>query len=212
MQQYLARARRGAPAAAEMQFVHVDPDSTAYRGQIQDMFDSLHRPALDPQALERHIQLLYGRGYLETLDYRLEQDPAGNYGLDFTALRNSWGPNYLRLGVQMQDDFEGNTIFNAAGRLDLTELNSLGAESGLDLQVGTAPLLGDGVLSAAVERHALFRRPARAGSKQHDIAQVEDGAQVGEYLVRSFDYGLDFGREFGNWGELRFGAQEQRGS
>ena len=75
------------------------------------------------------MQQLYGRGYLEMLDYRVVQDPAGDYGLDFTARRNSWGPNYLRFGVQLQDDFQGNTIFNAAGRLDFTELNSLGAES-----------------------------------------------------------------------------------
>ena len=75
------------------------------------------------------------------LDYRLVQDPLGQFGLDFSARRNSWGPNYLRFGVALQDDFKGQTIFNAAGRLDITELNSLGAEWVSDLQVGTAPLL-----------------------------------------------------------------------
>ena len=48
-------------------------------------------------------------------------------------------PNYLRFGIALQDDFKGKTIFNAAGRLDITELNSLGAELRRGtLQVGTA--------------------------------------------------------------------------
>ena len=29
--------------------------------------------------------------------------------------------------------------------------------------------------------------------------------------MHTFDYGLDFGRQFGNWGEIRVGAQQQQG-
>jgi NTE family protein len=34
---------------------------------------------------------------------------------------------------------------------------------------------------------------------------------VAEYRVRSFGYGLDFGREFGNWGEIRAGLRRVTG-
>jgi NTE family protein len=94
------------------------------------------------------------------LDYRLVQDPLGQFGLDFSARRNSWGPNYLRFGVALEDDFKGQTIFNAAARLDVTEINSLGAEWVWDLQVGTAPLLATELYLPLSNVRTLFRRPA----------------------------------------------------
>ncbi len=208
--QYLASRGAGRQPLPPVKFVSVDPDSTAYQRQIHDMFDRFGGQPLDPQALERQMQLLYGRGYLETLDYRLQQDPQGQYGLDFTALRNSWGPNYLRLGTQMEDDFEGNTSFNAAGRLDVTELNSLGAEWDSVLQVGTAPEVSSEFYQPLSNAAQYFADP-HVDVEQHEVPQVENGQQVGDYLVRSVDSGLDFGRAFANWGEIRIGAQDSIG-
>ena len=199
-----AATRTGMPP---VQFVRVAEDSTAYyRRQIELQFDHFSGHVLDPDAVQQQEELLYGHGILELLDYRLQQDAAGQYGLDFTALRNSWGPNYLRVGVQLQDDFKGNTVFNAAGRLDFTELNSLGAESVWDVQVGTAPLIATEFFQPLSNVTQYFVAPT-VQLEAHDIPQVENGRQVGEYRERSFDYGLAFGREFGNWGEVRVGAQ-----
>ncbi len=202
-------ARAGLP---KVEFLHVDADSALYRRQIQDMFGEFVGSTLDPKALKANIDQLYGRGDLELLDYRLVQEPTtGQSGLDFSAQRNSWGPNYLRFGVSMEDDFKGYTIFNAAGRLDLTELNALGAESRLDLQVGTAPLAGAELYLPLSNITRYFIAP-HLQAEAHNVAQDEDGRQVGWYRVSSFDEGVDFGREFSNWGELRFGLQESRGS
>jgi len=201
-------ARSGLPT---VQFVRVDADSMQYQRQIQDMFGDFVGSTLDPGALKGQIDRLYGRGDLELLDYRLVQDPTGQEGLDFTAQRNSWGPNYLRFGVSMEDDFQGFTIFNAAARLDFTELNSLGAAARLDLQAGTAPLVGTELYLPLSNTTRYFIAP-HLQAEAHNIAQDEDGRQVGWYRVSSFDDGIDFGREFGDWGELRFGAGETRGS
>ncbi len=50
------------------------------------------------------------------------------YGLALTTRRNSWGPNYLRFGLQLQNDFEGNSSFNAAARGTLAEITKYGGE------------------------------------------------------------------------------------
>lgn len=208
---YLAARRAARQPPPPVNFVRVDPDSTAYRRQIHDMFDRFSGHPLDAQALQQQIRLLYGRGYLETLDYQLQPDPARQYGLDFTALRNSWGPNYLRLGLDMQDDFEGDTSFNAAGRLDVTELNSLGAEWDSALQVGTAPLLSTEFYQPLSNVRQYFVDP-HADVGQYEVAQVEGGRHVGEYLVRSVHAGIDLGRALANWGEIRIGAVNDAGS
>ena len=200
--------RSGLP---RVDFVKVQPDSKTYQRQIDDMFGQFVGQNTDPDALEHQVEALYGRGNMEMLDYELEHDPFGHYGLDFSAHRNSWGPNYLRFGVQAQDDFKGQTTFNAAGRLDLTELNSLGAESVWDAQVGTSPLLATELYLPLSNVYRYFLAP-HAQVEAHDIAQVENNRQVGLFRVSSFDYGIDFGREFASWGEARIGALQSDGN
>ena len=198
-------------AMPKIEFVRVEPDSRAYQRPIDDMFSQFEGQPVDPEALKNEVGALYGRGDLEMLDYRLVQDPLGSMGLDFTARRNSWGPNYLRFGISLQDDFKGQTSFNAAGRLDFTELNSLGAESVWDLQVGTSPLLATELYLPLSNVTRYFIAP-HADVEAHDVAQIVDDRQVGQFRVSSVDYGIDFGREFRNWGEVRVGAVESHGS
>jgi NTE family protein len=195
----------------KIEFVRVEPDSKAYQRPIEDMFSQFEGQPVDPDALKDEVGALYGRGDLEMLDYRLVQDPLGSMGLDFTARRNSWGPNYLRFGISLQDDFKGQTSFNAAARLDINELNSLGAESVWDLQVGTAPLLATELYLPLSNVTRYFVAP-HADVEAHDVAQIVDDRQVGQFRVSSVDYGIDFGREFSNWGEMRVGAVESHGS
>ena len=45
-----------------------------------------------------------------------------------------------------------------------------------------------------------------------NVGVLDDQQRVAEYRVRSFDYGVDFGREFGNWGEIRAGVRRDDGS
>jgi NTE family protein len=207
-QQARSELRSGMP---KIEFVRVEPDSKAYQRPIDDMFSQFEGQPVDPDALKAEVGALYGRGDLEMLDYRLVQDPLGSMGLDFTARRNSWGPNYLRFGISLQDDFKGQTSFNAAGRLDFTELNSLGAESVWDLQVGTSPLLATELYLPLSNVTRYFIAP-HADVEAHDVAQIVDDRQVGQFRVSSVDYGIDFGREFSNWGEVRVGTLQSRGS
>jgi NTE family protein len=198
-------------APPKIEFVRVEPDSKSYQRPIEDMFGQFEGRAVDPDALKGEVGALYGRGDLEMLDYRLVRNPLGQFGLDFTARRNSWGPNYLRFGISLQDDFKGQTSFNAAARLDFTELNSLGAESVWDLQVGTAPLLATELFLPLSNVTRYFIAP-HAQLEAHDVAQIVNDRQVGQFRVSSVDYGLDFGREFSNWGELRVGSLNSNGS
>jgi len=202
-------ARRSAPPP--VQFVVADPDSQRYRNQLQQLFRPQVGTPPDALQLESKVTTLYGRGNLELLDYRLVKDEQQRYGLSFTARRNSWGPNYLRLGLSLQDDFAGNSQFNAAARLAFTELNSLGAESVWDLQIGPAPRLATELYLPLSNVNRYFVAP-HLQLEAHDVPQLVSGQQVGTIRVRTFEYGLDVGREFGNWGELRGGVLRTDGT
>ncbi len=205
----------GSPAAAaalpSVQFIATEPGSERYGRLLNAAFaDQLTRP-LDPDALAQRIASIYGQGNLELLDYRVARTPQGATGLIFTARRNSWGPNYLRLGLSLEDDFAGNSTFNAAGRISFTEINPLGAEVVLDLQVGASPRVAAEFYQPWSPLQRYFVAPHLL-AEAHSVPQLLGGQPIGEFRVRSFEYGLDLGREFGNWGELRGGLLDTRGT
>jgi NTE family protein len=200
-----------AGAAVTVQFITAEVGSQRYERLVQTTFsDQLGKP-LDPGLIAQRLAVLYGSGNFEVLDYHLQRSPQGTTGLVFSARRNSWGPNYLRLGLSLQDDFEGNSTFNAAARVSFTELNTLGAEALLDLQVGASPRVAAEFYQPLSLRRSYFIAP-RLQAEAHDVPQLQNGVIIGEYRVRTFEYGLDAGREFGNWGQLRGGVLDSRGS
>ena len=121
-----ARAgHRNAPP--DIAFVTPAAGSERYTDAIDSLFGDQVGKTVDATHLGTRINALYGQGNLEIFDYRVVQgDPVAgkepDYGLELAARRNSWGPNYLRFGLQLQNDFEGNSSFNAAARGTLAEI------------------------------------------------------------------------------------------
>lgn len=87
-------------------------------------------------------------GYYETVSYSQSPSPDGTR-LIIKVQEKSWGPNYLSFGLNYEDNFDGDTQFNLASSLRVTELNELGGNAEarftyvrgyatVDEQIGTA--------------------------------------------------------------------------
>lgn len=211
-QESRARARAGKP---RIDFVRADEQSGRYDRVLQGLFGDLAGQPFDPAELDRRVTNFYGRGGVESLDYHWleEKDPAGalRQGLLLKARRNSYGPNYVRFGLNLQDDFDGNSSFNAAARFVMTELTPLGAEFAADLQVGESPVIAGELFLPLDERQRWFVAPQARLTIRNVPVSVNQQLR-GEYRVRSFDAGFDVGREFGNSSEFRLGAHRDSGS
>jgi NTE family protein len=208
-------ARRSGPRKIE--FVRVEEGSERYAGAIQALFaDQVGKP-VNVKKLERRVGELYGQGNLEILDYRLvqadpEKDEQPGYGLSLNTRRNSWGPNYLRFGLQLQSDFHGNSSFNAAARSTMAEITQYGGEWVVDLQLGETPLVASELYLPVGFRSRWFVMP-HAKFEIRNVPLISESDRIlAEYRVRSTDYGLDLGRELGNYGEIRVGAGRTVGS
>jgi NTE family protein len=200
--------RRGAP---RVDFVRVEPGSERYSEALTSLFDDVVGKPVDPEALSKRVTGYYGKGNLEALDYQLIKDGEDRYGLALTARRNSWGPNYVRFGVSLQDDFAGNSSYNAAARFVLSEITQPGGEWVWDLQVGETSRLATEIYLPISQSSPYFFLP-HAELESRNVPKLAGQDAIAEYRVRSFDYGLDFGREFGNWGEIRTGVRHDSGS
>ncbi len=210
-QQYVARRDEARRAPPRIEFVRVEAGSERYANRLQHLFSDLVGKPLDPDAVARHVTTVYGQGNLESLDYRVVQDPdTDDYGLALDARRNSWGPNYVRFGLSLQDDFQGNSIYDAAARFVMSEITAPGGELVLDLQIGEDSRIGSDVYLPLSDSGGFFFDPhilADATNLDVPLGNISSA----EYRVHTFNYGLDFGREFGNWGEIRTGVEHEEG-
>ena len=200
-------------------FLRVEPGSERYAGAIEALFGDQVGKAADAhparQARRRAVRpgqpgdLRLSRSCRAIAAARLTHP---DYGLALTTRRNSWGPNYLRFGLQLQNDFEGNSSFNAAARGTLAEITKYGGEWVWDLQVGETPRVATEVYLPVGYRSRWFVAPHAEFQIRTLPLADEDERILAEYRVRTTDYGIDLGRELGNYGEVRVGGGRSFGA
>jgi NTE family protein len=201
--QHLA-ARAVEPQKPVVHFVRTDRKSERYGERIQAELGPVIGQALDPVMLDQKLSHIYGSDNFETLDYRLVHEGVLT-GLEVSARRKSWGPNFLRFGLELQDDFEGGNSFSAGVRAQVTDVNRYGAEWQTDLQVGANPLFRTEFYQPIGYGSNWFVVP-RLSVERQNLDIFEGGRRLATYRVREGAAEFDFGREFGSWGELRGGV------
>ena len=208
-QRFLAR-RLPPEAQPRIEFIRVAPESGDYHKFIEASLAPILGQAADAATIAPAIETLYGRDLFESLDYDLVAD-GDRHGLEVTARRKSWGPTYLRFGLDLQDDFQGSASYTAGVRFVVTEVNPYMAEWNVDLKVGERPEFGAEFHQPLGYASPWFVAPRfKFDSRSVEVRDADH--LVAEYRVRETNVGFDIGREFGTWGEARFGVQRLTGS
>jgi NTE family protein len=210
---YLARRATREPGLPPIKFVRVDEQSKRYEKTILAEMQPLVGKPLDLDQVGKRITELYGLGNFETLDYTLVDQGEGageESGLEVRARRKSWGPNYLRFGLNLEDDFQGNSRYNAAVRFVLTEINDLGAENLTDLQIGSDPKIVSEFYQPLNASRTWFVAPS-ARIEARDLQVFSKDVLIADFRDREVEGDLDVGRNLGNWGEIRAGLHRTNG-
>jgi len=190
-------------------FVTVEPGSERYAAAADTLFGDLVGKPLNPNAVARRMTTLYGRGGLDTLDYRVI-GAEGNYGLAIDARPASEGRYYLRFGLSLQDDFQGNSTYTAAMRFVMSDITRNAGEWVTDLSVGANSGISSELFLPLAQYSGWFVMPHIADLTR-DLYWYQEQNLIAKYRLHTFDYGMDFGYQFGNWGEIRVGAQREQG-
>jgi NTE family protein len=160
---------------------------------------------LDMAMLDAEIERIYGRGDFQNINYHLDRSGDKNR-LIVNATEKPWGPGYLRFGLGVSTDFQGDAIFGLRGTYRRTWVNSLGAEWLSTIQIGnSSELYTEFYQPFSVERSA-FVVPS-LGVSLTPVNVFKDGRRVARYDLTRSIFGLDFGGTlFGGNAELRIGA------
>ncbi len=206
-QQARSERRLGLPT---VQFVRTDARSARYRERIEAELAPVIGKPLDPGTMERRVSRVYGDDNFETLDYKVVRDGELS-GIEVSARRKSWGPNYLRFGLELQDDFEGSNSFNAGVRVLVTEVNPYGAEWQTDLRVGASPRFQTEFYQPLGFASNWFVAP-KLLVERRNVDLIDEDIRLASYRIRNQEIGVDIGRELGSWGEWRAGVLWGEGS
>ncbi len=132
-------------------------------------------------------------------------------GLEIDLRRKSWGPNFLRVGMSIESDYEGGTYANAGARLLMTDVNRLDGELLFDAQLGEDPHFHAELFQPLSLTTEFFVAPAFHYDLE-TLQIVQDGHRVAQYRIRDTQFLLAVGAELSNWGELRVGLRRGTGS
>ncbi len=195
---YLARRATREPGLPPIKFVRVDEQSKRYEKTIMAEMQPLVGKPLDldagGQAHHRAVRPRHFRDPGLHVGGSSRGAPARRSGLEVRARRKSWGPNYVRFGLNLEDDFQGNSRYNAAARFVLTEINELGAELLTDVQIGSDPKIVERVLSAARCLAHLVRGAERARRSARPADLREKSCEVADFRDREAEADIDVGR------------------
>ena len=210
-ERYVAGRTRTAEPAVQVAFVRAGPQSQDETRRVEAVFGDLAGQPLDTRELQQRLASQYRLDDFESVDYRLVREPAGT-GLEIDLRRKSWGPAFLRLGVGVENDYEGGATANAAAQLRITQLNALDAEWVTDVQIGEEPRFVTEFYQPLSLRSPFFVAPAFRYEESTLQLVTSEGQRIARYRVRDTDVSLALGAELSNWGEVRVGVRRGNGS
>lgn len=203
------------PAAPVLDSVAFEGSSVTNPARLAPQLSSQPGRSFDPNAAARDATTLAATGdYLRT-DYHLV-DEDGNAQLVFDLEDKPWGPNYLRLGLDLSTDFSGRSAFNVKISHTRHWLTPAGTEWRNLLQIGEQPSISTELY------HPLSWTPslasdwfvsvhAAASRRQQMLFQGDGGSEVGQLQRTDGSVGIDLGRPWSDLGELRVGIVEDAG-
>ncbi len=171
--------------------------------EIQDLADDL---AVDNDIL--------------TVTYKVVTNDKNQQGIEFTIQEKNWGPDYLKFGLKVADDFDSNTRISLLARHHRYNINRKGGEWINDFSVGSVfqwkselnqPMdfadkyfLSANILMSKDSRrfYGNIFNPSLVGQ---NIAEEFDIKPTGEYDIKDFAFGIDAGVNLTENSELRAG-------
>jgi NTE family protein len=174
----------------------------AYAGLLESRVGDRY----DPAKVRRDLQRLESRGDFERIDAQLN---AQTGSLHFDAREKSWGPNYLRFGLDLSTDFRGDGRFGLSIGHNRTWINRAGAQWRTDLRLGHAQLLRTEFSQPLSASLPLYIAPGYQYERRPvDLYAGEEKALTINLLTQAV--GLRLGASLGSWGEVRLGVGQQR--
>jgi NTE family protein len=207
--EYLARQRAPAYTPPPVRSVTIENKSGISTRTLEEIVHVRAGQSLDPDAVRVDLERLNGLGIFESVDFRVTPHDDG-VDLTYVVREKQWGPNYLRFGVALNEDFSGRSNYELGIGVTITPINDLGAELRTEFHIGSR--LGIATEFYQPLDHAMRWFVAPRALILRRQLNLDRGAQSDvDYTIDEWGFGLDVGRALGSWGEARVGIERSAG-
>lgn len=199
------------PLPEKLDFVTVEGTRYANPEVLEEQMKTQPDEPFSIHVLENDLARLYGRGDLEHVDYQLVS-VGRQQGLIVNVTEKSWGPNFLRFGLSLNTDLQGDTFFNLMLGHKRVWVNRYGAEWTNEIILGSTRRFATEFYQPLTLSNFAFA--SAYGLVERSPQYLFDGdSRIAEYDVLNETAGFDLGVPFGTSGEFRVGYKwwHQRG-
>jgi NTE family protein len=141
---------------------------------------------------------------IQTVTYKVVEDESGNKGVQFQVKEKNWGPDYLKFGLKVADDFDSDTRISVLARHHRYNINRLGGEWINDLSIGNEIYWKSQLYQPMdYDNHRFAALHVQAGKSSQRF--YENGSPIGVYDLKQLASGFDVGINLNDSSELRGG-------
>jgi NTE family protein len=159
----------------------------------------------DVDAVAEEMRRINRIGAFEHVDFQLKEEQEGNR-LVIDAREKSWGPGFIRMGLELESDLEGSGEFGLLANYRRAHLNRFDAEWKTILEVGDEDSLFSEFYQPMGFSGFWFVAPQILARRDEEDIFLQDGS-LGIVDAKERGVGLDLGVNFRSYGEIRVGAQ-----
>lgn len=205
----LKRLRSKKPVAQIINKIIIKNDSKLSSDVIRSYFSIQPGEPLNIESLEKDIQQLYGLNIFERVNYEITHVDDQTV-LTIHVREKTWGPNYIRFGLNLESNFEGSSTFNVASSITSAPLNRLGGELRTELQIGSDQFISTEFYQPLDKSQNYFASTEATYSELH-FAKYQNGEQLSDYKSSSATIKVAMGHNFNNRAQLSLGLVKGKG-
>jgi NTE family protein len=202
-QTYLAKRTKRIPTPATIDFIRLKNSSPVSDGKIRHAMKIKSGDAFDPKRVEEDIQRIYQMGYFESVQYSTVTEN-GATGIEIDAEGKSWLSKYLRFGLALEDNLDGDDRFRL-GAIYRSELSGpKGTYYEVLAEIGKTPRFALELYRPVAEDSEYFISPRLSVGR--GTLEVSDGdTTIAEYSRTEGSGSLLVGRRLSTFGEATLG-------
>jgi NTE family protein len=162
-------------------------------------------------ALEQSVDQIYSLDLFESVTYNLARNEQGEGGVIIHAVPRSWGPNYLQFGLELSNDFSGNSDFKLGAAYTRNALNALGGELRVIASMGREDEIRFDFYQPIDLEAKWFVEP-EVFWRRENYNLWEDDINIATLEIDSWGLGFEIGRNLSSSDRLNLGYEFARGN
>ncbi len=203
-----AKKPQGEARNVKPAFIHFKGNKRTEKKLLESRLDNLENKTLSVEDLENVTRHLTRLNDISQVTYRVKENEKDEKGVLFNVEEKTWGPHYLRLGINANTGFDRRADFNTLIRHSYLNATPYGGEWINEIKLGNEYYYFTEFYQPLDYRGKFFVAPYFKLQRRFvDIYEQTSKIAKASYLVQGYRAGIDFGMNLSNRAEIRLGMR-----